>query len=100
VAPLKHDEEPAARPGGGFSSASGSVRTSLGNPINPSLNQARQIGAPGSHSPMGNRGQYKPPTMTKRPADGGVRAPLNEVTTNGTVGAGSVGADAKRQKVG
>ncbi|KAK6076768.1 DNA repair and recombination protein rhm52 [Seiridium cupressi] len=100
VAPLKQDEEPAARPSGGFNSANGSSRPSLGSVVNPSMNQMRQIGAPGSHSPMGNRGQYKPPTMMKRPADGGARTPLNEVTTNGTVGAGSVGADAKRQKVG
>lgn len=100
VEPIKKDEEQAPRPGGGFGAASGPGRPSMSNVVNLSLNHARQIGAPGSHSPMGNRGAYKPPTITKRPADGGARPPLNEVTTNGTVGAGTAGADAKRQKVG
>ncbi|KAI1172744.1 hypothetical protein F4777DRAFT_590315 [Nemania sp. FL0916] len=79
------------------------------NVVNPSLSQMRQIGAPGGGvgSPLGNRGQYKPPTM-KRPAptgggggpDGG-RTPLTEVSANGhgpaAVGDGG-GVDAKRLK--
>ncbi|KAH6655661.1 hypothetical protein BKA67DRAFT_645133 [Truncatella angustata] len=97
---IKHDDEPATLPAGGFSNANTPSRPPPGNVINPSLNQARMIGAPGSHSPMGNRGAYKPPTMMKRPADGGARPPLNEVTTNSNVGSATSGADAKRQKVG
>ncbi|RYC55062.1 hypothetical protein CHU98_g11148 [Xylaria longipes] len=74
------------------------------NVVNPSLSQMRQIGAPGGvGSPLGNRGQYRPPTM-KRPAPGGPdgggnRAPLTEVSTNGPpAAAGAAGVDAKRQK--
>ncbi|KAI3326341.1 Sts1 protein [Xylariaceae sp. AK1471] len=76
------------------------------NVVNPSLAQMRQIGAPGgAGSPLGNRGQYRPPTM-KRPApngpDGGNGTPLTEVSTNRPLpaaGAGAIGADAKRQKM-
>ncbi|KAH8166621.1 hypothetical protein CIB48_g1636 [Xylaria polymorpha] len=75
------------------------------NVVNPSLSQVRQIGAPGgAGSPLGNRGQYRPPTM-KRPAPGGPdgggnRAPLTEVSTNGPPApAGAGGVDAKRQKM-
>ncbi|KAI0452119.1 hypothetical protein F5B21DRAFT_516268 [Xylaria acuta] len=75
------------------------------NVVNPSLSQMRQIGAPGgAGSPLGNRGQYRPPTM-KRPAPGGPdgggnRAPLTEVSTNGPPAApGAAGVDAKRQKM-
>ncbi|KAI1113540.1 recombination protein Rad52 [Nemania sp. NC0429] len=86
------------------------------NVVNPSLNQLRQIGAPGGGvgSPLGNRSQYRPLTM-KRPApggpDGGVgggsgggvggnRTPLTDVSTNGAHGAaGGAGIDAKRQKM-
>lgn len=100
VNPPKKDEEPPQRPAGGFGNASGStLPASMANVVNPSLHLSRQIGAPGSHSPMGNKGAYKPPTMMKRPADGGARPPLNEVTTNSTVGVGVVGTDAKRQKI-
>ncbi|KAI1332794.1 hypothetical protein F5Y16DRAFT_407416 [Xylariaceae sp. FL0255] len=101
------------------------------NVVNPAMSQVRQIGAPGgpgSGSPLGNRGQYRPLTM-KRPAPGGGdhsnnngggnaaagagggvggnRTPLTEVTSNGPPpngpngnGAGVVGADVKRQKIG
>ncbi|KAI0151197.1 DNA repair and recombination protein rhm52 [Pestalotiopsis sp. NC0098] len=100
AAPIKHDEEqPSTQFGGGAGKFNPPGRTSLGNVINPSLNQARQIGAPGSQSPMANRNQYRPPTM-KRPADGGSRAPLNEMTTNGSVAVNATNTDAKRQKVG
>ncbi|KAI1133331.1 hypothetical protein F5Y10DRAFT_274242 [Nemania abortiva] len=77
------------------------------NVVNPSLSHARQIGAPGAvGSPLGNRGQYRPPTM-KRPAPGGPdsggngnRTPLTEVSTNGPPSApGATGMDAKRQKM-
>ncbi|KAI1737512.1 hypothetical protein F4680DRAFT_460336 [Xylaria scruposa] len=75
------------------------------NVVNPSLSQMRQIGAPGgAGSPLGNRGQYRPPTM-KRPAPigpdgGGNRAPLADVSTNGPPAPpGAAGADAKRQRM-
>ncbi|KAF2963500.1 hypothetical protein GQX73_g10078 [Xylaria multiplex] len=75
------------------------------NVVNPALNQMRQIGAPGGvGSPLGNRGQYRPPTM-KRPAPsgpdgGGNRTPLTEVSTNGPPpAAGPAVTDAKRQKM-
>lgn len=59
---------------------------------------------------MGNRGQYRPPTI-KRPLPnegnngGGARTALAEVGVNGTVnvpavGGGGVGGDPKRQKMG
>lgn len=86
----------------------GSLAAQRGSIINPQLNQARRIGAPMS-SPMGNRGQYRPPTI-KRPLpnegnNGGVARPaLAEVAVNGTAnaaaGAGGVGGDPKRQKMG
>lgn len=77
------------------------------NVVNPSLSHTRQIGAPGgAGSPLGNRSQYRPPTM-KRPAPGGPdggggvgsgsRTPLTEVSTNGPPSA--TGIDAKRQKM-
>ncbi|ETS81694.1 hypothetical protein PFICI_06696 [Pestalotiopsis fici W106-1] len=99
VAPVKHDEEASQQPASGISKFNPPGRQSLGNVVNPSLNQARQIGAPGSQSPMANRNQYRPPTM-KRPAENGTRAPLNDITTNSTVGASAATTDAKRQKVG
>ncbi|TGJ82881.1 hypothetical protein E0Z10_g5877 [Xylaria hypoxylon] len=75
------------------------------NIVNPSLSQMRQIGVPGGvGSPLGNRGQYRPPTM-KRPAPGGPdgggnRTPLTEVSTNGPpAAAGPAVADTKRQKM-
>lgn len=102
--------------GGGFGSAGGqqqgpipAQRGSIAN--NPQLNQARRIGAPVG-SPMGNRGQYRPPTI-KRPLQSegnaggvgaGARPALAEVGVNGTVnaasGGGAVGGDPKRQKMG
>ncbi|KAI0853289.1 recombination protein Rad52 [Daldinia vernicosa] len=110
VAPVKREQEqqrgPAGAPaGGGFTSGGGSGpgRPSMGGVGNPALNHARQIGAPGSSgSPLGNRGQYRPLTV-KRPAPSGPepgnRAPLTEVTSNGSVqGGGGGGVDPKRQK--
>ncbi|POS74405.1 recombination protein rad52 [Diaporthe helianthi] len=86
------------------------------NVVNPQLNQTRRIGAPmGPGSPLGNRGQYRPPTFKRPPpgegnhgiaGGGGPRPALAEVTTNGTVAAagggpgGSVGGDPKRQRIG
>lgn len=98
AAPVKHDDE-ASQPGGGSGKFNPPGRQSLGNVVNPSLNQVRQIGVPGSQSPMSNRNQYRPPTM-KRPSDAGTRAPLNDVTNNSTVGASTTTTDPKRQKVG
>ncbi|OTB08912.1 hypothetical protein M426DRAFT_6943 [Hypoxylon sp. CI-4A] len=107
VPPVKREQEQQRGPGGGstgggFSSASGSGpgRPSMGG---GALNNARQIGAPGVGSPMGNRGHYKPLTV-KRPAPGGPesggRTPLTEVSTNNPAqGAGGTGIDAKRQKI-
>lgn len=108
---------------GGFGSAGSGGGGAIGHPKpgpnpaqrgsvgNPQLNQARRIGAPVG-SPMGNRAQYKPPTI-KRPLQsetgssgvaGAARPPLVEVGLNGTVntaaGGGAVGGDPKRQKMG
>ena len=80
-----------------------------GNVVNPSLDHARRIGAPGGPgSPLSNRGSYRPPSM-KRPlvgetnAQGGPRPPLADVPANRTgAGAGVVAAsdlEAKRQKM-
>lgn len=75
-----------------------------GNILNPHLDATRRIGAPGSPSPLGNRGSYKPPTMTgKRPSDGGngaMRPPLGEVPANGGMGVQPGGDhDIKRQRM-
>jgi DNA repair and recombination protein RAD52 len=71
--------------------------------MNPHLDATRRIGAPGGSSPVGNRGQYKPPTMMKRPVDavgGGLsRAPLLDLPANGAMGPGEAGGDAKRQRL-
>ncbi|RCI08978.1 hypothetical protein L249_5039 [Ophiocordyceps polyrhachis-furcata BCC 54312] len=62
----------------------GVARGPLGNVVNPSLDQARRIGAPGGGgSPLANRSSYKPPSM-KRPlavAPEG-RSPLGDVVAN------------------
>ncbi|KAK2615217.1 hypothetical protein N8I77_001987 [Diaporthe amygdali] len=88
-----------------------------GNVVNPQLNQTRRIGAPlGPGSPLGNRGQYRPPTFKRPPpgegnnggaGGGGARPALVEVSTNGTAsvaaaggGVGGIGGDPKRQKIG
>ncbi|KAL2023791.1 hypothetical protein VTK56DRAFT_1058 [Thermocarpiscus australiensis] len=88
-----------------------------GNVVNPQLDQTRRIGAPGSPSPLANRGQYRPPTMMKRPAGGGGasdgpgnasaaggRAPLADVSGNVPVGGGDAGGvgggpELKRQRI-
>ncbi|KAK4121407.1 hypothetical protein N657DRAFT_635970 [Parathielavia appendiculata] len=103
--------------GGGGGGVKPSARP-LGNVVNPQLDQARRIGAPGSSSPLGNRGQFRPLTV-KRPAggdgtttggNGGVaagapgRVPLGDVSNHlvvvgaGDKGGGS-GPEAKRQRV-
>lgn len=85
-----------------------------GNVVNPQLNQTRRIGAPmGPGSPLGNRGQYRPPTFKRPPpgeannavGGGGARPALAEVTNGTTATAagapgGGVGGDPKRQKIG
>lgn len=102
--------------GGGFGPVTakqqGPIPAQRGSVVNPSLSQARRIGAPpGPGSPMANRGQYRPPTI-KRPlpneGNGGVARPaLAEVSVNGTEtttaapgGGAAVGGDPKRQKMG
>lgn len=82
------------------------------NIVNPQLDHTRRIGAPVSSSPLGNRGQFKPPTV-KRPAaaDGPAgnagtgggrnpseRVPLEDVSSNGMMGGRA--SDAKRQRTG
>lgn len=70
------------------------------NVVNPQLDATRRVGAPGSPSPLGNRGSYKPPTMVGKRAGGegeGARLPLGEVPTNGGVGGG--GHEVKRQRM-
>ena len=67
------------------------------NMVNPALDNARRIGAPGGSggSPLANRGSYKPPSM-KRP-------PLADLPPNGGAGMSSADKtliDAKRQKTG
>ncbi|PMD43952.1 recombination protein Rad52 [Hyaloscypha variabilis F] len=66
------------------------------NVVNPQLDAARRIGAPGGFSPMANRGSFKQPL--KRPVDvGGNRTPLTDLPANGTIG-GDAG-DVKRQRI-
>ncbi|GAB1315089.1 DNA repair protein rad52 [Madurella fahalii] len=75
-----------------------------GNMVNPQLDQTRRIGAPGSSSPLANRGQYKPPTMMKRPAADGPaasvegRPPLSDKPSNVPVNGNGGAPEAKRQK--
>lgn len=81
-------------------------------PVRPGAGAAnaalgRRIGAPGGPaSPLANRGSYRPPTMTKRPApqEGAGRPPLAEVTNSTATatgpGAPGSGVDAaKRQRM-
>ncbi|KAL7799048.1 hypothetical protein V8C37DRAFT_145873 [Trichoderma ceciliae] len=107
--PPTNSQAPSTQGGnpGGFTPLRQSVSSSQtkGNVMNPSLDQARRIGAPGGlGSPLANRGQYKPPTMKRTlPTEGngtsGQRAPLVDIPTNaGNAGSGD-GLDAKRQKV-
>lgn len=84
--------------------AAGAAPGARPNIVNPQLDATRRIGAPGSPSPMANRGQYKPPTM-KRPIDGAgagpPRVPLVDLPANGALGTalGDAGGDAKRQRL-
>ncbi|KAL3424435.1 DNA repair and recombination protein rhm52 [Phlyctema vagabunda] len=68
------------------------------NIINPSIDTTRRIGAPGSPSPMSNRGQYKPPSM-KRTMDNTPRTPLVDLPANGAIGPTGPVGDAKRQRL-
>ncbi|KAM3426248.1 hypothetical protein NHJ13734_009560 [Beauveria thailandica] len=92
--------------GGGGGLAGPGGHAAKGHAVNPSLDMARRIGAPGGPpSPLANRNSYKPPTM-KRPLGQGEgnapRVPLSERPPNGVVevsGAGLDGLDTKRQKM-
>lgn len=100
---------PGAGPGGG------PLHARPSNVVNPQLDQTRRIGAPGSASPLANRGQYRPPTMVKRPAGGDGpapaaaggggtgRAPLGDLSSNAAVDGASAGGlagpEAKRQRI-
>jgi DNA repair and recombination protein RAD52 len=57
--------------------------------VNPQLDHTRRIGAPGSSSPLGNRGQFRPLTV-KRPAGGD--GPGNVPGGGGSFGGGVLGA--------
>jgi DNA repair and recombination protein RAD52 len=121
--------------GGGGGGGTGSGARPAGPPlaranavVNPALDQTRRIGAPGSSSPLANRGSYRPPTIMKRPApgaapatagtggggggggDGDGRTPLSDTSTNMPVGnangngsgngnGNETGPEAKRQRV-
>ena len=81
------------------------TRTGLGrgSVVNPQLDAARQIGAPGGRamSPMQNRGSYKPPTIKRTlDAEGANtnRPPLANLPANGAV-VGDEGGDIKRQRI-
>ncbi|KGQ05325.1 hypothetical protein BB8028_0004g03720 [Beauveria bassiana] len=90
--------------GGGLVGPGG--HAAKGHAINPSLDMARRIGAPGGPpSPLANRNSYKPPTM-KRPLGQGEgnapRVPLSERPPNGLVEVSSAGPDGletKRQRM-
>ncbi|KAI5462441.1 hypothetical protein BGZ63DRAFT_214337 [Mariannaea sp. PMI_226] len=104
----------SAAPGGNTSSFTPvrpsfppSSQSARGNLVNPSLDQARRIGAPGGQgSPLANRGSYRPPTMKRPPpGDAGAgRPPLADLPANGsgtaaTGVAAASGLEAKRQKM-
>ncbi|KAL7942160.1 hypothetical protein V8C42DRAFT_332718 [Trichoderma barbatum] len=105
--PPANSQAPSTQSGntGGFTPVRQSVSSSQvrGSAMNPSLDHARRIGAPGGGlgSPLANRGQYKPPTMKRTlPSEGnGPRAPLVDIPTNAGNGSSEDGLDAKRQKV-
>lgn len=77
-----------------------------GNVINPALDQARRIGAPGGlGSPLSNRGSFRQPTMKRPPPSeannaAGSRPALVDIPANagGTNVTVADGVDAKRQK--
>lgn len=81
----------------GAAVVSGSMRMNI---VNPQLDATRKIGAPGSPSPMANRGMYRPPTM-KRPhqAPNPTRPPLGDLPTNETIHATDGGGDMKRPRL-
>ncbi|KAM3510475.1 hypothetical protein MY11210_005877 [Beauveria gryllotalpidicola] len=113
-APSRTGESSAATPsrlsaaggphGGGLAGPGG--HAAKGHAVNPNLDMARRIGAPGGPpSPLANRNSYKPPTMKRRLGQGegnALRVPLGERPPNGPVeiGAGGPdGLDTKRQKM-
>ncbi|KAH6609585.1 dna repair and recombination rhm52 [Trichoderma cornu-damae] len=105
--PPANSQAPSTQGGGnagGFTPLRQSVGGSQarGSMTNPSLDQARRIGAPGGlGSPLANRGQYKPPTMKRTlPSEAnGPRAPLLDIPANAGPANDGDGLDAKRQKV-
>ncbi|KND89688.1 DNA repair and recombination protein rhm52 [Tolypocladium ophioglossoides CBS 100239] len=76
-----------------------------GNIVNPSLDHARRIGAPGGPgSPLANRGSYKPLSMKRSLPDAtnATRSPLVDIPTNTTGpsnAAAGDGVDSKRQRM-
>lgn len=115
--PASDQEAPAGGAGGLGAARPAPARPA--NVVNPQLDTTRRIGAPGgSGSPLANRGQYRPPTVLKRPMPGegggagGMigpgRTPLSDMSNNAgggvaTMGGGggtATGPDMKRQKMG
>ncbi|KAF8862351.1 hypothetical protein BDZ45DRAFT_617115 [Acephala macrosclerotiorum] len=83
---------------GGAQAAAASGPVARPNVINPQLDATRRIGAPGSPSPMANRGQYKPPTLKRPGGDvNGLRQPLVDLPANGAMG--NDAGDLKRQRL-
>lgn len=85
------------------------VRPSMGAPpprssnmVNPNLEQARRIGAPGGPgSPLGNRGSFRQPTM-KRPPPGDANSPrpaLADLPSNANGSHNAAATDVKRQRM-
>lgn len=79
-------------PGSTQSTSAPPTRT---NVTNPHLDATRRVGVPGSPSPLGNRGSFRPLTVGKRPNDG--RPPLSDRPANGTIQV--EGGDIKRQRI-
>jgi DNA repair and recombination protein RAD52 len=96
---------------GGFApvrpSPNATAASTRGAVLNPSLDQARRIGAPGAPgSPLANRSSYRPPSMKRTlPGEAGgagpPRSPLHELPANGVTNVDPTtdGLEAKRQKV-
>jgi DNA repair and recombination protein RAD52 len=95
--PLSRDLKPIGIAQGGAAQSPAAVR---GNIVNPQFDMARKIGAPGSPSPMANRGSYKAPTM-KRPLQQPnlSRPPLGDLPANGNTSAADGGGDTKRPRL-
>ncbi|KHN99403.1 DNA repair and recombination protein rhm52 [Metarhizium album ARSEF 1941] len=111
VAPANSQSGASSSSAAGFTPVRPGGPATRGHLINPSLDQARKIGAPGAAgSPLANRGSYRPPTM-KRPLPGETgtaRAPLVDLPANtaaqgngtNTAASAAGGLDVKRQRTG